>query len=117
MLWQFRAVTAFVAALMAMEANADDSIRIDRLESICLVTSDDHDASRRFERCEKLIAHVRGKLKVGDIHGIRACIPEKVSLVYLVIVGMAWLEKNPTHSDEEAHVSLARAYSQRWPCT
>ena len=79
MLWQFRAVTAFVAALMAMEANADDSIRIDRLESICLVTSDDHDASRRFERCEKLIAHVRGKLKVGDIHGIRACIPEKVS--------------------------------------
>jgi hypothetical protein len=41
MLRQLRAVTAFVAALMAMEANADDSIRIDRLESICLVTSDD----------------------------------------------------------------------------
>ncbi|MEP0337159.1 MAG: Rap1a/Tai family immunity protein [Alphaproteobacteria bacterium] len=108
---------AFSAVLIPSDARAADSIDLDQLESICLVTRDDHDASRRFRKCEKLIAHIREKLRVGDIHEIRACIPENVSSVYLVIVGMAWLEKNPIPRDQEAHASLARAYSQRWPCS
>lgn len=117
MLRHLSAGIAFTMALSSVDVKAADSIAVDQLEDICLVTRDDHDASRRFGKCEKLIAHVRGKLIAGDIHGMRACIPEKVSSVYLVIVGMAWLEKNPTSPEEEAHVSLARAYAQRWPCS
>tara|TARA_R110000782_G_scaffold149936_3_gene242697 strand:- start:285 stop:638 length:354 start_codon:yes stop_codon:yes gene_type:complete len=116
MLRHLGAGIAFAMMLSFADAKAAESIGVDQLESICLVTSADHDASRRFDKCETLIAHVRGKLKTGDIHGMRACIPENASSVYLVIVGMAWLEKNPTPPEEEAHVSLARAYVQRWPC-
>ena len=89
---------AFSAVLISSDAGAAESIDLEQLESICLVTRNDHDASRRFRKCEKLIAHIREKLQIDDIHEIRACIPENVSSVYLVIVGMAWLEKIRYHA-------------------
>ena len=84
--------------------------------NLCNATTADNDGEERFIRCEKLVQETRRLLATSPIHGIRACVPKKVSDLKLIFTAIHWLDDNPQGRIMESDEVLARAFSENWPC-
>ena len=84
--------------------------------NLCNATTADEDGEDRFTRCEKLVRESRRVLATSPIHGIRACVPQKVTDLKLIFTAIHWLDDNPERLRLESDEILARALSESWPC-
>lgn len=120
MLLGFRVIGAFGALLVVLSwsntASSGESLNGHEFISLCSVVESDHDSERRFAECERFIADLRQKLSKGPVHGDRACIPDDVFDIQLLIAGVAVLSNDPPSQNKESHDVLASLYAERWPC-
>lgn len=116
----FRLFGIFGALLIMLSlsntARSGDSLNGNQFISLCSVVESDHDSERRFAECERFIADLRQKLSKGAVHGQRACIPDDVFDIQLLIAGVAVLSNDLPSQNKEAHEVLASLYAERWPC-
>ncbi len=84
--------------------------------NLCNATTADNDGESRFNKCEQLVQETRRILAVSPIHGIRACVPQRVTDLKLVFTAIHWLDDNPGGYVMESDEVLARALSEAWPC-
>jgi len=112
------AIVLFVLSTVLVEASARSSVQLTGEEfiNLCNATTADDDGEERFTRCEKLVQKTRRVLETSPIHGIRACVPEKVSDLKLIFTAIHWLDDNPQGRIMESDEVLARALSENWPC-
>lgn len=84
--------------------------------SFCNVTTGDVNGDAFYARCENYIQETRVQLSQSSVHGIRACIPEKVTNLKLVFMAIHWMNDNPNQLYKEADEIVARAFQVEWPC-
>jgi hypothetical protein len=67
-------------------------------------------------RCIGYLLAAEDMLASGGIDGIRACLPEGISLGEQIAIVTAWLQANPKAEAQSAIGLVARAYADRHPC-
>jgi len=107
---------AMSVSSVGMSANSSVHPTGQEFMNFCNATTADDDGETRFSRCESLVQETRRALAASPVHGIRACVPQKVSDLKLVFTAIHWLDDNPEGLTMETDEVLARALSEVWPC-
>tara|TARA_R110000787_G_scaffold274979_1_gene383283 strand:+ start:125061 stop:125453 length:393 start_codon:yes stop_codon:yes gene_type:complete len=114
---QLAGIVLSISILLSVNtAHATESINGHRFISLCVVVDSDYQSKQRFAECESFVGGVREVLGNQTIHGHRACIPESVPDIQLLVAGIVRMKSVPEQHDGEAHVILAEFFAQRWPC-
>ena len=67
-------------------------------------------------RCLGYLLAAEDALSQDSIEGVRACLPQEISLQEQHRIVMTWLQANPDTGSATAMGVVARAYAARYPC-
>ncbi len=103
-----------------------DLNRLDGAEYLylCEVGLDDEDivepfsnALWRLHECERFILELRHTLSKTSVHGYDTCIPENVTNIELVYLGVLWLNEYPGETEKTADEIVSAAINREFPCS
>lgn len=98
---------AWLAASPSAQALTDRA----HLEKWCT-----HDSSVAAGRCIGYLLAAEDALSADSIEGIKACLPEDITLGQQHRIVTAWLQAHPEAQAGTALGLVARAYAERYPC-
>lgn len=75
-----------------------------------------HDSAVAAGRCIGYLLAAEDALSADSIEGIKACLPEDITLGQQHRIVTAWLQAHPEAQAGTALGLVARAYAERYPC-